>query len=125
LFAVSRNNPTRHCQHNSRLPCPLEPIADQKTRRKPLALDLRCTHKSEKPLHQRFTVRYAGVTKLNCCNHGDAYDWLRLRNCYFGEFTWTCVYTVCQIGYDGIVALVPINTQVIASTRCDRPKPKT
>ncbi|WP_335082804.1 hypothetical protein [Nostoc sp.] len=24
-------------------------------------------------IHQRFAVRYAGVTKLNCCNHGDAY----------------------------------------------------
>ncbi|MHC5823818.1 MAG: hypothetical protein ACYT04_50285 [Nostoc sp.] len=25
------------------------------------------------------------MKKLNCCNHGDAYGWLRLRICYFGE----------------------------------------
>ncbi len=33
---------------------------------------LRCTHKSEK-LHPPFifAVRNAGLTKLNCCNHGE------------------------------------------------------
>ncbi|MHC5724851.1 MAG: hypothetical protein ACYTXY_12055 [Nostoc sp.] len=40
----------------------------------------------------------AGVTKLNCCNHGDAYGWLRLRICYFGELICYFGELICYIG---------------------------
>ncbi|MBW4452667.1 MAG: hypothetical protein KME55_08175 [Nostoc indistinguendum CM1-VF10] len=43
-------------------------------------------------------MRYAGVTKLNCCNHGDAYGGLRQPICYFGE----------PICYFGVSIAVPI-----------------
>ncbi|MCV3215275.1 hypothetical protein OGM63_17455 [Plectonema radiosum NIES-515] len=47
---------------------------------------LGCTHKSEKldpPLI--FAVRYAGMTKLNCCNHGDRKSYFGDRKSYFGD----------------------------------------
>ena len=76
-----------------------------------------CTHKSEKLLHQRFAVRYAGVTKLNCCNHGDAYGYLRIcycgepicyfgeRICYFGERICYFGEPICYFGdaYGGLL----------------------
>ncbi|WP_229489658.1 hypothetical protein [Nostoc favosum] len=38
------------------------------------------------------------MTKLNCCNHGDAYGWLRLRICYFGDaYDWLRL-RICYFG---------------------------
>ncbi|MCC5598108.1 hypothetical protein [Nostoc favosum] len=49
-------------------------------------------------IYQKFAVRYAGVTKLNSCNHGERICYFGERICYFGERICYFGERICYFG---------------------------